>query len=185
MPIVEIHILEGYDAEAKARLGRAVTDAVRSVVPAAPEAITVMTHEMSQDNYMRGGVARQGAPSLPDPIAAVREFLAAMEARDLAKAETYLGAGFTMHFPGTGPMNTLPQLVEWSKPRYRFVKKTYDRFDASMSEAGPVVYCYGTLYGEWPDGTPFEGIRFIDRFQFAEGLIVRQDVWNDLAEVRP
>ncbi|WP_050931698.1 tautomerase family protein [Aestuariivita boseongensis] len=185
MPIVEINILEGYDASAKARLGKAVTDAVRSVVPAVPDAITVITREMSHDNYMRGGATRQGAPALPDPVAAVRDFLAAMEARDLEQAETFLGAGFVMHFPGTGPMNTLPQLVEWSKPRYRFVKKTYERFDQAMSDEGPVVYCYGTLHGEWPDGTPFDGIRFIDRFQFSEGLIVRQDVWNDIAEVRP
>ena len=185
MPIVEIHILEGYGASDKARLGKAVTDAVRSVVPAALEAITVITHEMPHENYLRGGVARQGAPALPDPVAAVREFLGAMEARDLARAETFLGAGFTMQFPGAEPMNTLPQLVEWAKPRYRFVKKTYEQFDQAMSDVGPVVYCYGHLHGEWPDGAPFDGIRFIDRFQFSEGLIVRQDVWNDIAEVRP
>ena len=185
MPIVEIHILEGYGGAEKNRLGKAVTDAVRMVVPAVPEAITVITHEMPHDNYLRGGVARQGAPALPDAVEVVRAFLGAMEARDLTSAETFLGAGFTMQFPGADPMNTLPQLVDWAKPRYRYVKKTYERFDQAMSDAGPVVYCSGTLHGGWPDGTPFEGIRFIDRFQFSEGLIVRQDVWNDIAEVRP
>jgi hypothetical protein len=35
----------------------------------------------------------------------------------------------------------------------------------------------------WLDGTAFSGIRFIDRFEVAGGLIRRQDVWNDLAEV--
>ena len=45
-------------------------------------------------------------------------------------------------------------------------------------------YVLGTLFGEWLDGTAFEGIRFIDRFQLSEGLIVRQDVWNDMGEVR-
>ncbi len=184
MPIVEIHILEGYGPSEKKRLGHAVSDAVRSVVPAPPEAVIVMTHEMNPDNYVRGGETRAGAPALPDAVQAVRDFLSAMEARDLAKAETFLGAGFRMQFPGAQPMNTLPQLVEWAKPRYRFVKKTYERFDQAMSKEGPVVYCYGTLNGEWPDGTPFDGIRFIDRFQFSEGLIVCQDVWNDIAEVR-
>lgn len=185
MPIIEIHILEGYGASDKARLGKAVSDGVRSVVPASPEAIIVMTHEMAADNYLRGGTTRSGAPALPDAVQSVRDFLAAMEARDLATAETFLGVGFRMQFPGADPMTTLPQLVDWAKPRYRFVKKTYERFEQAMSDEGPVVYCSGTLNGEWPDGTPFEGIRFIDRFQFSDGLIVCQDVWNDIAEVRP
>ncbi len=38
------------------------------------------------------------------------------------------------------------------------------------------------LAGEWPDGTPFDGIRFIDRFELADGKLARQEVWNDLAE---
>jgi len=29
---------------------------------------------------------------------------------------------------------------------------------------------------------PFEGVRFVDRFEVAGGLLTRQDVWNDLAE---
>jgi len=29
---------------------------------------------------------------------------------------------------------------------------------------------------------PFEGIRFIDRFESRGGRFTRQDVWNDLAE---
>jgi hypothetical protein len=28
-------------------------------------------------------------------------------------------------------------------------------------------------------------VRFIDRFEVVGGLILRQEVWNDLAEVRP
>ncbi len=185
MPIVEIHILEGYGPSEKARLGRAVSDAVRSVVPAAPDAIIVMTHEMADENYMRGGQTRTGVAALPDAVQMVRDFLSAMETRDLATAETFLGVGFTMQFPGAAPMTTLRQLVDWAKPRYRFVKKTYERFDQAMNDEGPVVYCAGTLNGEWPDGTAFDTIRFIDRFQFIDGLIVRQDVWNDIAEVRP
>lgn len=45
-----------------------------------------------------------------------------------------------------------------------------------------VVYSVGTLYGEWPDGTPFEGNRYIDRFVVKGGEIVKMDVWNDSAE---
>ncbi len=45
-----------------------------------------------------------------------------------------------------------------------------------------MVYCSGTLRGVWLDGSNFEGVRFIDRFEIADGKIRRQDVWNDLAE---
>jgi len=111
----------------------------------------------------------------------VRAFLAAMEARDLPLAQSFLGAGFVMTFPGGVRMTTLAELVAWARPRYRFVRKTYDGFD----DAGDTVYCHGTLSGEWPDGAAFSGVRFIDRFELSNGQIVRQDVWNDIAEVRP
>jgi hypothetical protein len=45
-----------------------------------------------------------------------------------------------------------------------------------------IVYNLGTLYGEWPDGTPFEENRYVDRFVVRDGLIVSQDVWIDSAE---
>lgn len=185
MPIVEVHVLQGYDAQAKKRIGEALTDAIRLVVPAAPEAITVMIHEMETDNYYRGRRQRVGAAALPDPEGVVRAYLASMEARDLGAAEAHLGEGFSMVFPGTAPMHTLQELIDWSKPRYTFVTKTYERFDA-MQSAGDeaVVYCFGTLSGEWPDGAPFEGIRFIDRFELVGGKITKQDVWNDIAEIK-
>ena len=118
-----------------------------------------------------------------DPVQLVRSFLAAMEARDIALAQSFLADGFEMTFPGTAPMHKLQELIAWSAPRYKFVTKTYDGFDAMQSEgAEAIVYCRGKLSGEWPDGTPFEGIRFIDRFEVTEGLLTRQDVWNDISE---
>ena len=33
------------------------------------------------------------------------------------------------------------------------------------------------------DGTPYSGIRFIDRFTVRDGKLVDQNVWNDMAEV--
>lgn len=185
MPIVELHLLEGYDPDAKRRLGEALTDAVRLVVPAPPEAITVMLHEMPQAHYYRGGQTRAGAPALPDAADLVRRFLQAMEARDLDTAAAMLGAGFVMHFPGAAPMTTLAELIAWAAPRYRSVTKSYDGFDSVQSRgAATIVYCRGTLAGVWPDGTAFEGIRFIDRFEVEDGTITRQDVWNDIAETR-
>lgn len=185
MPVIELHVLEGYGDAEKSRLCKALTDAVRIVVPAAPEAVTVMIHEMQPSAYMRGRQHREPAAALPCPRNVVRAYLAAMEARDLTLAQSMLGAGFTMTFPGTAPMHSLDALIAWSKPRYRFVTKTYDGFDALQSEgAQAIVYCRGALSGAWPDGTTFAGIRFIDRFELTEGLITRQDVWNDIAEHR-
>ncbi|WP_367198522.1 nuclear transport factor 2 family protein [Amorphus sp. 3PC139-8] len=115
-----------------------------------------------------------------DEQATIETFLRRMEARDLNDAKALLAPSFVMVFPGGREMRTLEELVAWSKDRYRFVRKRFERFDA----AGETVFVSGTLEGEWPDGTPFDGIRFIDRFDLADGKIVRQDVWNDIAEVR-
>lgn len=185
MPIVELHLLKGYRADDKRRLHEGLTNAVRLVVPAEPDAITVMVHEMETENYSRGGRQREGASALPDPVDIVRRFLSAMETRDIDKAGSLLAAGFSMRFPGTEAMTTLPELLDWARPRYRFVRKTYGGFDALQGpDRAAIVYCRGTLSGEWPDGTAFQDIRFIDRFEIEAGRITRQDVWNDIAEVR-
>lgn len=180
MPIITVDLLEGYDAQAKARMGATLTEAIRGIVDAPPEAVTVILRDMPTANYFRGGQTRAPGPVVPDSAAVVHAYLSAMEARDLDAARGHLGEGFHMTFPGGIRLNTLEDLVAWSRPRYRFVKKTYEQFDAM----GALVYCFGTLHGEWPDGTAFSGIRFIDRFEMAGGRIVRQDVWNDMGEVR-
>ncbi len=185
MPIVELHVLEGYNSQEKQRLGAALTDAVRFVVPAAPELVTVMIHDVSADNYHLGRSQRSLAPARPDPTQIVKDYLAAMETRQLDAASAILGDGFTMIFPGTAPMCTLQELIEWAKPRYKFVTKTYEGFDAMQGTGDAVVvYCRGTLQGEYHDGSTFEDIRFVDRFEITGGKITKQDVWNDMAEVR-
>jgi hypothetical protein len=113
------------------------------------------------------------------PEQTVRSYLDAMERRDLATAKSFLAPGFYMLFPGGKRFDSLEQLVESAKTRYRSAKKKYERYEA----AGDVMYCYGTLYGELLDGTPYSGIRFIDRFTVRGGKLVDQMVWNDMAEV--
>jgi ketosteroid isomerase-like protein len=118
------------------------------------------------------------------PSQLVRDYLAAMERRDLAAAKAMLAPGFFMLFPGGKRFTTLEALVEWAKPRYKRALKTYDRFDAAPQPDGSaVVYCFGTLYGELNDGTPYSGIRFIDRFTVRDGKLADQMVWNDMGEV--
>jgi ketosteroid isomerase-like protein len=118
------------------------------------------------------------------PEDTVRAYLAAMERRDLAAARALLATGFVMMFPGGRRFETLEQLVEWAKPRYRRALKRHDRYDtAGQADGSAVVYCFGTLHGELLDGSPYEGVRFIDRFTVRDGKLVDQMVWNDMAEV--
>ena len=119
-----------------------------------------------------------------DPARVVTDFLSALQARQIERAESLMTAGAVMVFPGTAPMTSLTELVDWAKPRYRSIEKTIEAVETYSTANGATVYVRGTLAGTWPDGQPFRGIRFIDRFEVLEGRISRQDVWNDLAEVR-
>lgn len=184
MPIVEATILRGYSPAKKARLTTALTDAVRFVVPAPDDAVTVMLHEKAPESYARGGKPRSPAAALPDPVEVALAFLAAMEARDLDTAQSMLAPSFEMTFPGRQSMTSLGELVAWAKDRYRFVKKTVTGTEAFHKDGHAVVYVRGTLSGEWPDGVAFQGIRFIDRFEIEGGKLACQDVWNDIAEER-
>ena len=117
-----------------------------------------------------------------DPAQLVQDYLAAMERRDLETAKTYLAPQFEMIFPGGVTHRSLEALVGASSSRYQRVGKHYERFDVCESGEQTVVYCFGTLRGSWTDGTPFDGIRFIDRFTVETGLLVDQKVWNDIGE---
>ena len=88
-----------------------------------------------------------------DPVRVVRDYLAAMERRDLAAAKALLAPGFGMVFPGDRRMGTLEELVESAKRRYRRALKDYERFDvASGANGTSVVYCFGRLRGELLSG---------------------------------
>jgi len=116
-------------------------------------------------------------------VAFCLRYLRVMEERDLATARTMLDPDFRMVFPGDKRMTELDALVQNSASRYRFVKKTFDETDSGTDRHGrPVVIISGTLYGEWPDGTPFSGIRYCDRFVLKDGRLLEQHVWNDLGE---
>jgi SnoaL-like domain len=118
----------------------------------------------------------------PDPAAIVSDYLRAMEARDLARAARFLAPGAQVTFPGGVRLDDVHAIVAASAKRYRVVQKRFERIDVCADSGGWIVYNFGTLYGEWFDGRPFAGVRYIDRFELDEhGLIRRQDVWNDAA----
>lgn len=111
----------------------------------------------------------------------VRDFLAAIERRDLAACRAFAAPGLQMTFPGGLEHASFDALFASSSGRYQRVGKHIEQVDVMRAGDLWIAYCFGTLHGLWRDGTPFEGIRFIDRFELRDGVIVRQQVWNDSA----
>ena len=183
MPLIECTLIKGYDSNTRRIIAERITDAACSAIGAAPEFVTVTINEVAADNYMRGRTGRTPAtaPMQADDI--VRAYLSAMENRRLDEAKTHLSDGFVMTFSGGVTFTQLEELVEWSKPRYQRIAKTFEGFDVAYRGLDAVVHCYGTLGGIWPDGSAFEKIRFTDRFSLSGAKITTQQVWNDLAEV--
>lgn len=180
MPVVSVTLLPGYSPEVEQRLVQRLARTTRSVIAAPAAGTTVFVNHAS--TYQRDGrVLTEGGSAVADASALVRSFLEAMQSRDLEAAQSLLAPQFVMHFPGSGPLHRLEELVDWSRTRYKHVGKTFERFEESWGEDCTVVFCTGTLHGEWLDGNTFSGIRFVDRFEVSDGLLQRQDVWNDLA----
>jgi hypothetical protein len=109
---------------------------------------------------------------IPDPVAASR----------------YTASDLKIVFTGKRAMKAPAECTQFNASRYKWVKKRIERTDVVISSAEEtargeaVVYSLGTLYGEWPDGTPFEGNRYVDRYVVKNGLITDMGVWNDSAE---
>ncbi|MDF0596244.1 nuclear transport factor 2 family protein [Psychromarinibacter halotolerans] len=110
-------------------------------------------------------------------------YLAAMQDRDLDLARRYVAdTGLTLVFPGGRRFSRLEDIRSNSAGRYEIVKKHILDCHAWEHEGAERVMITGTLYGKWLDGRSFDGIRFIDWFEMRDGLIVRQEVWNDTGE---
>ena len=124
-----------------------------------------------------------GQVAEPASVRLVREYLAMMEARDLAGASRCLAAEAEFVFPGDRRFRSVAQLVAAAETRYRWVAKSFASWDHVQKRMGEdVVVVSGTLHGENRHGVPFGGVRFLDRFVVRDGRIVQQQVWNDLAE---
>lgn len=120
---------------------------------------------------------------LSQAIATVETYLTAMEARNLDAARACVAArDLDLTFPGGRHFSWIDEIVVNSSGRYASIGKTINRRSAWHEGDGTHVLFAGTLHGHWPDGTPFDGIRFIDLFALRDGLIVRQEVWNDAGE---
>ena len=112
----------------------------------------------------------------------VHDYLEASMIPDPDKAAAYMAPGCVITFTGGREFDHPRGPTAVNTARYAWVKKRMLRFDVAPSEDETVVYSTGYLYGAWPDGTPFDGNRYVDRFVVRGGVIVKMDVWNDSAE---
>jgi len=133
-----------------------------------PALATDERHAMTRDSLGAGGQL-------------VWDFLTLFAQRRYADANAYLAPGCRMLFPGGATFTDCTDLPKRADAIYRWVKKDFERVDEFTTPEGTIVYNFGGLRGEWTDGTPFSGIRYIDRFLIRDGRIVDQKVWNDLA----
>jgi ketosteroid isomerase-like protein len=118
----------------------------------------------------------------PEEARIVRDYLDASMKPDPELAATFVADDVVITFTGGRTFDHPSGPTGFNAKRYKWVKKKMNRFDVAAGDKGTVVYSVGTLYGEWPDGTPFEGNRYIDRFEVENGKITKMDVWNDSAE---
>lgn len=112
----------------------------------------------------------------------VKRFLRYMEDRDLKSANEMMAPEAEITFPGNRKFKSQAEMVQASRGRYQWVKKNFEQVDVYPKNSTFVVYIIGTLYGVNRHGVSFSGVRYLDRFEIIDGLIARQDVWNDLAE---
>lgn len=112
----------------------------------------------------------------------VERFLEASMVPDPVTAATFISPELSITFTGGRKYTHPRETAAFNAKRYKWVKKRFERTDVVPGAGETIVYNTGTLYGEWPDGTAFEGNRYVDRFVVRGGKIVKMDVWNDSAE---
>ena len=120
----------------------------------------------------------------------VDEFLRLIMIPDPEAARRYTAPDLRIRFTGGRAMSDPTECTAFNRSRYKWVKKRIERTETVGLVSGngvavdgeAIVYSLGTLYGEWPDGTPFEGNRYVDRYVVRAGLITQMEVWNDSAE---
>jgi hypothetical protein len=112
----------------------------------------------------------------------VEQFLERSMVPDPDGAAEFLASDVIIHFTGATRMHHPRDMAAYNAKRYKWVKKQLGPTDACLSGQDVVVYSFGTLYGQWPDGEEFSGNRYVDRFVVRNGKIVQIDVLNDSAE---
>lgn len=119
-----------------------------------------------------------------DAAAVVEEYLRLLMIPDPEAARCFVAPELAIRFTGNRAMREPAECARFNADRYGWVKKNIESMEvvAGGTPEHTVVYSRGSLYGAWPDGTEFEGNRYVDRYVVAHGLITEMDVWNDSAE---
>jgi hypothetical protein len=136
---------------------------------------------VAAQNAVITGLAPPGQ-NAQEIVAMVQKVILGAMAGDKATIERYLAPDVELTFVGR-KLAAADEIGKFNATRYKWVKKAIDRWDVSYEGKELIVYSLGTLYGEWPDGTPFKGNRYVDRFILVDGKITKMDVWNDSAEM--
>lgn len=124
------------------------------------------------------------ADTSTDPRWIVDEYLRILMIPDPVAASRFVAPDLRIRFTGGRMMRQPAECAAFNASRYAWVKKRIEKTELmeGSSPAEAVVYSLGTLHGAWPDGTPFEGNRYVDRYVLRDGLITQMEVWNDSAE---
>lgn len=118
----------------------------------------------------------------------VNEFLRLIMIPDPVAASRYTSPDLKIVFTGKRNMSAPAECSQFNASRYKWVKKSIECTEVvtpspeQLSRGETTIYSLGTLFGEWPDGTAFEGNRYVDRYVVQHGLITHMSVWNDSAE---
>lgn len=116
--------------------------------------------------------------------ALVDEYLRLLMIPDPDAARALVAPTLRIRFTGARAMRDPSECAGFNAKRYAWVQKRIERTEvvSGGTEEETVVYSLGTLHGAWPDGTAFEGNRYVDRYVVSHGRITQMDVWNDSAE---
>ncbi|QBE65412.1 nuclear transport factor 2 family protein [Pseudoduganella lutea] len=114
----------------------------------------------------------------------VDTYLRTLMIPDPEGARRFIAPDLRIRFTGGRAMTDPAQCAAFNAVRYAWVKKRFERIEVvcGATDDEAIVYNLGTLHGAWPDGTPFEGNRYVDRYVVRRGLITEMQVWNDSAE---
>lgn len=157
-----------------------------AVAPSGPEPDRLAQNPLRDPQPPAGPLLRwaSGDSLLTDStnlIATTEDYLRVTAERQLRASEEFVAGGAEFVYP-TGTYHSLTEVFAAGERRYRWIRKRHATWDlVEKGDGNVVVVSAGTLFGENRHGRPFEGVRYVDRITFRDGLITRQEVWNDLA----